>query len=81
MMQVGGTHKLTIGSLIINFGSTDEKAKHVYEKKKTSWAELIQPYQDFSQNPTEDLYNKLILQMLKDTKECGRYSDYLMNFV
>ena len=44
MMQVGGTHKLTVGSLIISLGSTDEKAKHVYEKKKTSWAELVQPY-------------------------------------
>ena len=65
MMQVGGTHKLTAASIVAKLGSTDKNMKHIYEKKTTSWAELIEPYQAFSINPSKDQYEKLILPIFE----------------
>ena len=42
MMQVGGTHKLTAANIVATLAGTDnQKLKHIYEKKTTSWSELV----------------------------------------
>ena len=65
MMQVGGTHKLTASNIVARLGTSDKNLKHIYEKKTTSWVELIEPYQAFSINPSKDQYERLILPILE----------------
>ena len=86
MMQVGGTAAPTH----VPLNETEKKAenakqqeheKHVYEKEKTPWKTLVEPYAQFAPNPSREKYNKLIKPLIDNAKRCERYSNFFVEFV
>lgn len=85
MMQVGGTAAPTQIAL-----SEDKKQeetikknqeKHIYEKEKTPWKRLVEPYAQFCPKPNKENYNKHIKPMIDNARRCERYSNFFIEFV
>ena len=76
MMQVGGTAAPTKVGLsesekkVENGKENGEHSKHVYEKEKTPWKTLVEPYAQFSPNPSKEKYNKYIKPLIENAKRC-----------
>ena len=80
MMQVGGTEKPSKAPIMLG-EFLETSMKHGYDKHKTPWKTLVEPYQYFCNNPSRDKYNKYILPLLENARRCERYTEFFIQFI